>query len=166
MAIFLVAARSLNDVIGNGMDIPWKVKGEQKLFREITTGGVLVMGRKTFDSIGRPLPGRDTIIVTRNADYHVEGCHTAASLDAALSLARTLDKPIYIVGGGEIYRQALPLADGVHLTTIETRVDGNVYFPPFPTDDFHLVRETHFESNIDYVYQYFERNGSEQEQEN
>lgn len=158
MTISIVVARSLNDVIGKGDEIPWRVKGEQKLFRNITMGGVLIMGRKTFESIGRPLPGRDTIIVTRNADYRAEGCEIATSLDEALEFAHTKgDKPIFIVGGGEIYRQALPLADAVHVSTIQIEVDGDVHFPRFPTDEFRLVDEKRIESNIDYTYQYYER---------
>jgi len=157
MALTIVAARSLNNVIGNGPAIPWRVKGEQKLFREITMHGTLIMGRKTFESIGRPLPGRTTIIVTRRPDYRQDGCLVAASIDGAIGRAMEEKKPVFIAGGGEIYEQSLPLADGVHLSTIQRRVDGDVYFPDFPTDNFKLIHEQLFESNINYVYQYYER---------
>ncbi|HKI73796.1 MAG TPA: dihydrofolate reductase [Pseudomonadales bacterium] len=157
MPTSIVVARSRNNVIGNGNEIPWRVKGEQKLFKEITMGGILVMGRKTYDSIGRPLPGRETIIVTRNPEYSAEGCRIAPSLEAALELARRSDRPIYIVGGGEIYRQALPVVDAVHITTIETDVEGDVTFPDFPTSAFRLEDEQHHESNIDYTYKYYTR---------
>jgi dihydrofolate reductase len=153
----IVAARSENNIIGKGIEIPWKVKGEQKLFKEITLGGTLVMGRVTFQSIGRPLPGRTTIIVTRNEEFKVENCHTVHSIDAAITAAKDIGKPIYIVGGGELYRQCLPDADMVHLTTIKTCVDGDIFFPEFPTHDFELVKETLYSSNIDYVYQVFQR---------
>ena len=157
MSLELVAARSLNNVIGNNNEIPWKARGEQKLFKEITMHSVLIMGRKTFESIGRTLPGRVTIIVTRNMQYHQPNCEIAASLEAAIDFASQHDKPVYVVGGGEIYSQALPLATGVHLTTIQCEVDGNIFFPPFPTDDFKLVEEKFYQSNIDYLYQYYER---------
>lgn len=157
MNVSIVVARSVNNVIGNGDEIPWRVEGEQRLFKNITMGGVLIMGRKTFESIGRPLPGRETIVVTRNPDYRAEGCSIAGSLDDALAIAATRGKPVFIAGGGEIYRQALPRADAVHLSTIQTEVDGDVLFPTFPTDDFRLVSEDRIESNIDYTYQYFER---------
>jgi dihydrofolate reductase (trimethoprim resistance protein) len=159
MTVSLVAARALNQVIGNGPNIPWRVKGEQKLFREITLGGILIMGRKTFESIGKPLPGRSTIIVSRNLTYKAQGCQTARSLEAALQLTAEDPRPVFIVGGGEIYRQALEqqLVDTVHLTTIQTEVEGDVMFPTFPTPEFMLVRETAVESNIDYLYQYFEK---------
>jgi dihydrofolate reductase len=159
MAVSLVAARALNHVIGNGPSIPWRVKGEQKLFREITLGGILIMGRKTFESIGKPLPGRSTIIVSRALNYEAQGCQTASSLAAALQLTAEDPRPVFIVGGGEIYRQALEqkLVDAVHLTTIQTNVEGDVIFPIFPTPEFTLVRETVVESNINYIYQYFEK---------
>lgn len=153
----IVAARSLNNVIGNGPEIPWRVKGEQKLFKEITMNGTLVMGRKTFESIGRPLPGRTTVIITRQSDFHPDGCIVAHDLEEALEVARQQGNPAFIAGGGEIYRQSLDLVDAVHLSTIQTTVDGDVFFPEFPTNDFDLVREQQFESNINYIYQYFER---------
>ncbi|MBD3648848.1 MAG: dihydrofolate reductase [Pseudomonadales bacterium] len=153
----IVAARSLNNVIGNGPDIPWKVKGEQKLFREITMNGTLVMGRKTFESIGRPLPGRTTIIISRQRDYHADGCIIVHDLDEALETAAQENKPVFIAGGGEIYRQSLDRVDAVHLSTIQTTVEGDVFFPDFPTSEFRLVREQAYESNINYLYQYYER---------
>ena len=154
--VALIAAQAENRVIGRGLEIPWKAKGEQALFKEITRGGTLIMGRKTYDSIGRPLPGRETIVVTGNPTFSAEGCHTASGLAEALEAAHRLGKPIFIAGGGELYRQALDLADAVHLTTIHTKVDGDVYFPVLP-DDFHLVREERFSTNLDYTYRYFER---------
>ena len=153
----IIAARSKNGVIGRGSDIPWRIKGEQKLFKEITRGGTLIMGRTTFESIGRPLPGRTTIIVTRTPEYQTEGCLIANSLELALSQAAGLNKPIFIAGGGEIYQQSLPLADVVHLTTISAEIDGDVYFPAFPTDEFELIEDKFFKSNINYIYQRFHR---------
>jgi len=154
--IALVAAQSENRVIGRGIEIPWRVKGEQALFKKITTGGTLIMGRKTFDSIGRPLPGRTTIIVSRNSSLSIDGCQVADSLDHAIEQARQLEKPIYIAGGGQLYEQSIALADTIHLTTIHTEVEGDVYFPEL-TDEFHLVSEENFTSNIDYTYQIFDR---------
>lgn len=157
MKLSIVAARSLNNVIGNGTEIPWRAKGEQKLFKDITMSGTLIMGRKTFESIGRALPGRTTIIITRQPDYTANGCLVTHSLDDAIALARQENKPAYIVGGGEIYQQSLDRVDAVHLSTIQKNVSGDVYFPTFPTPDFKLQQEKLFESNIDYVYEYYER---------
>jgi dihydrofolate reductase len=147
----------LNNVIGRGTEIPWRVKGEQKLFKRITMGGTLVMGRITFDSIGRPLPGRRTIIVTRNKEYRQDACLIANDLNGAMQMAADLNEPVYIAGGGEIFTQSLAITDVVHLTTIDTSVSGDVFFPPFPTAEFELLEEQSFESNINYVYQRYQR---------
>ena len=157
MTIHIVAARSKNNIIGRGLEIPWRVKGEQKLFKDITLGGTLIMGRLTFESVGRALPGRTTIIITRDVDYHQDDCIIAHGLDQAINLAHELGNTIYIAGGGEIYRQALPLTDMVHLTTIDLEVEGNVSFPDFPTAEFEKIGEQFFESNIDYIHQKYKR---------
>lgn len=157
MTLSIVAARSLNNVIGDGAEIPWHAKGEQKLFKEITMNGTMIMGRKTFESIGRPLPGRTTIIITRQQDYEADGCLIAHSLDNAIDIAKEHNKPTFIIGGGEIYSQSLDLVDAVHLSTIQITVPGDVFFPEFPTEAFELKHQEMFESNIDYLYEYYER---------
>lgn len=156
MSLFLIAAQSENRVIGNGQSIPWRVKGEQRLFKRITHGHTLIMGRKTFESIGRPLPGRETVIISRNRTYRHRGCLTANNLSKAIELADSCPGDNFVAGGGEIYALAINLADGVHLTTIHKEVEGDVYFPDLP-DDFVMLREEFFESNINYTYRYYER---------
>jgi len=153
----IVAARSKNNVIGRYNSIPWRAKGEQALFKRITMGGSLIMGRRTFDSIGRPLPGRETLIITRDRGFTAEGCRVAHSLEEALELAASLARPAHVVGGGEIYAQALPLVDCVHLSTIDLEVEGDTFFPEFPTSDFVEVERIWFDSNINYLYQRFDR---------
>lgn len=155
--ISIVAARSQNNVIGQDLEIPWRVKGEQQLFKRITMGGTLIMGRLTFESIGRPLPGRKTVIVSRNPDLQADACLTASNLNDALKTAFALAKPIFVVGGGEIYRQTLPMAKWLHLTTIETEVQGNVHFPSFDRHDYQLLENETFESNLNYRYEKLER---------
>jgi dihydrofolate reductase len=157
MTVQLIAARATNNVIGAGPDIPWQAKGEQKLFRDITMGGVLIMGRKTFESIGKPLPGRTTIIVTRNAKYEFAGCQVATSIQEALALAEVEQKPIFIAGGGDLYAQALPLVDDIHLTTVDVTPDGDVYFPDVDFSVYTLVHEEHFETNVKYIYQHYRK---------
>ena len=156
MNLALVAAQSENRVIGRGIEIPWRVKGEQALFKKITMGGTLIMGRKTFDSIGRPLPGRTTIVVTRNKLLKIDGCEVTESLEEAVQLAEKIGKPVFVAGGGQLYAQAINLADELHLTTIHTEIEGDVYFPPLP-EDFRLVSEEKFNSNIDYTYRVYKR---------
>ena len=157
MKTAIVVARSLNGVIGNGSKIPWKVKGEQSLFKHITMGGTLVMGRKTFESIGLPLPGRKTIIVSRNKKYSHVSCEVCPSIKAALRLGDEIKKPIFIAGGGEIYRLTLPIVETVHITTLQTEGTGEVSFPDFPTPDFELAEEREYESNVNYLYQRYEK---------
>lgn len=156
MTIALIAAQAKNRVIGRGAAIPWKVKGEQQLFRSITMGGTLIMGRKTYDSIGRPLPGRTTIVVSRNRDLIIEGCIVCSSLTDAIDQARQTGAPVFIAGGGEMYRQAMDQADEIHLTTIDTEAEGDIFFPEMP-GGFEVTEETSFESNINYTYQLFRR---------
>jgi dihydrofolate reductase len=157
--VSIVAAKSLNNIIGNDDKIPWRVKGEQKLFKDLTMGGCMIMGRKTFESIGRPLPGRKTIIVTRNKTYTSAGCECASDIPCALTLARSKNTPIHIVGGGEIYRQALALniVEILHLTTIQAEVEGNVFFPEIPEGEFALLEKQEYQSNIDYIYERLQR---------
>ncbi len=161
MKLSLIAARALNNVIGNDAEIPWHARGEQKLFKTITMDGVLLMGRKTFDSIGRALPGRVTVVITRDKTYQPEGAATASSIETALALGQTFGKPIFIAGGAEIYRQTLPMADVVHLTTVDCEPQGNIFFPEFPTPAFALIEEKHYESNINYTYQLYKRINNE-----
>jgi dihydrofolate reductase len=156
VTLAIIAAQSENRVIGRGLEIPWQVKGEQLLFKKITMDGTLIMGRKTYDSIGRPLPGRITIVVSRDRQLHLAGCQTATSLDAAIELAGETERPIFISGGGELYRQAMPLADVLHLTTIHLEVSGDIFFPEVP-EAFKLLEEKHYSSNINYTYRRFER---------
>ncbi len=135
MKIILIAAMAANRVIGKGNDIPWHIPGEQRRFKEITMGHTLIMGRKTFDSIGRPLPGRRNIIITRQRDYLAEGCEVAHSLSEAIKKCGHAEK-VFIAGGEEMYVQALPMADEIYLTTIQREVEGDKYFPDFSTEDF------------------------------
>ena len=138
MKIILIAAMAANRVIGKGDDIPWRVPGEQRRFKEITMGHALVMGRKTFESIGRPLPGRQNIIVTRQRNYAAKGCDVAHSLSEAMEKCRGAEK-VFIAGGEEIYTQALAMADEIYLTTLQRTVEGDRYFPEFSAKDFQQI---------------------------
>lgn len=134
-AITLVVAVGENGVIGVGGRLPWRMKADLKRFRALTMGKPIIMGRKTLDEIGRVLDGRDVIVVTRKPGAAIEGAFVAASLDAALAIAREraaargVDE-ICIVGGGEIYRQAMPLADRLRVTHVAASPKGDAYFPP------------------------------------
>ena len=135
-----IAAMSLNRVIGDGNRIPWHLPEDFKWFKQITTGQVIVMGRKTFESIGRPLPNRTTIVLTRSRGP-IPGVRTVADLgqidgtDPAL-----IGREVYICGGAEVYQQALPLCSDLYLTLVQRVVEGDVVFPPFE-GRFELVEE-------------------------
>ncbi|MFN3408916.1 MAG: dihydrofolate reductase [Limisphaerales bacterium] len=124
-----IAAVALNGVIGRGNTIPWHLPEDFKWFKSVTMGHVLVMGRRTFESIGRPLPGRETIVLTRGGWTH-PGVRTATSLDQ-LPLAPDDPRRVFIAGGAEIYRQALPRCAELLLTRVRQTVEGDVFFPPF-----------------------------------
>ena len=135
MRVVLVAAVARNGVIGDGPDIPWKVPGEQRLFKELTMGHTLLMGRTTYDSIGRPLPGRTTIVLTRQPTWTAgpsgEGVHVAHGLDEALALAATLPGDLMVVGGAQVYAEALPHATDQVLSEIPLSPSGDVLYPDF-----------------------------------
>jgi dihydrofolate reductase len=142
MTVTLVAAVARNGVIGSSNDLPWYIPDDLKHFKQLTIGHTLVMGRKTYDSIGRPLPGRTTIVITRQPDWSVDGVTVARSIEEALKLAGGND--VYVAGGGEIYRQALSLADRLELTELDADLDGDTVFPPYdPSDWTEVAREQH-----------------------
>lgn len=151
----LIAAMSRNRVIGRGDDIPWVAKGEQALFKKITSGGTVIMGRKTFDSIGRPLPKRHNIVITRQPRGDADQLDFCGSVEAALELAATIARPIFVIGGGEIYARTINHASAIHLTTIDIDVEGDVYFPTFDEAAFNLVDTQHFETNLKYSYRHY-----------
>ena len=137
MSFTAIAAMSLNQVIGAGNKIPWHLPEEFKWFKQMTTGNVVVMGRKTFESIGKPLPNRETIILSRGG-FDYPGVKTIRSLDELAPLAD--GRKIFIAGGAQIYAQALPLCADLYLTLVKRTVEGDAFFPPFE-DQFTLVEE-------------------------
>jgi len=136
--VSLIVAMSRNRVIGRDNAIPWRIPVELQRFKQLTMGHHIVMGRKTWDSIGRLLPGRTTVIVTRNAQLRVEGALIASSLAEALRLAAH-DDEIFVIGGAEIFAQALPLAQRLYLTTVDIEIDGDTFMPPFDPTEWHRV---------------------------
>src|SRR5262245_13659219 len=141
MRISIIAAIATNGVIGRGGKLPWHLSDDLKRFKRLTMGHTIVMGRKTWESIGRPLPGRRTVVLTRQSEYLVpDGVHLASSLDDALDLAESAgDDDAFIVGGEELYRWALPRADRFYFTEVAADVDGDAYFPlNFDTFDWDM----------------------------
>jgi dihydrofolate reductase len=132
-----IAAMSLNRVIGAGNKIPWHLPEDFKWFKQLTTGHVIVMGRKTFESIGKPLPNRETIVLSRS-QFSYPGVRTISEL-SAIDLAGE-SREVFICGGAQVYAQALPLCSDLYLTFVKREVEGDTFFPPFE-DKFELVEE-------------------------
>ena len=132
-----IAAMSLNRVIGAGNRIPWHLPADFKWFKQMTTGHVIVMGRKTFESIGKPLPNRTTIVLSRSQFQH-PGAQTVPSLEELAPLVA--DRQVFICGGAQVYQQALPLCSDLYLTLVKRTVEGDTFFPPFE-DRFELAEE-------------------------
>jgi len=128
--ISIIVATAENRVIGKDNDMPWgKLPIDLKYFKKITNGHPIIMGRKTFESIGKPLPGRMNIIISRNKDLIIDGCLTATSIQDAIKLAKS--EEVFIIGGGEIYKQAIDLIDKFYLTLIDYKFEGDTLFPDY-----------------------------------
>jgi len=126
----MVAAMAKNRIIGKDNQMPWHLPADLKHFKTVTMGKPVIMGRKTFESIGRPLPGRQNIVISRNNDYKAEGCDTVTSIEAAIDLVSDVEE-VMIIGGGFLYSQMIEQADKLYLTFIELEVDGDTCFPEF-----------------------------------
>jgi len=156
MELIIIAAMAKNRVIGKGGAIPWHIPEELRRFKRLTMGHCLVMGRKTHESIGRPLPGRNTVVISRDPAYRTEGCRTATSLGEAIALCHGAEK-IFIAGGGEIYRQALPMADAIYLSILDREVAGDVLFPEFEQERFKLLSSERGEGPEPYGFRIYQR---------
>ena len=142
-ALAIIAAVAANTVIGAGNRLPWRIPADLRRFRALTSGHSVIMGRKTWESIGRPLPDRQNIVVSRKAKFAPSGAQIASSLDEALALVR-LPPPAFCIGGGELYREALPRATTLHLTEVSRAFEGDVFFPDFDRREWQEVdRESH-----------------------
>lgn len=140
----LIVAMAKNRVIGADNTLPWHLPADLKHFKALTMGHHIVMGRKTYESIGKPLPGRTTVVVTRNANYSVPGVIVASSLEVAISACGN-DEEIFVIGGAELYRQAIKLADRIYLTEIDADIPGDAHFTEF---DRKLWQETGRVNNV------------------
>ena len=147
MPVSLIVAIARNRVIGRDGALPWHLPDELKYFRRITIGKPVVMGRRTYESIGKPLAGRHNIVVTRNPEFRAQGCSTATSLDHAIAIARgeaTPEVEVMILGGADLFAAALPLATRLYLTKVDAAVAGDVFFPDHDATTWReLSREHH-----------------------
>lgn len=156
MIISLIAAMSRNKVIGKDNKLPWKLPADMKRFRELTSGKPVIMGRKTFESIGKPLPNRKNIIITRDRNYKRDGCIIVHSAKDALKAAG--DGDVMIIGGAQIYAEFLPKANKMYLTFIDADFEGDAYFPEYNEDEWkEMNREEHVDNEFSYAFVDLER---------
>ena len=149
----IIAAVSINNVIGNKNKLIWNLPNDLKRFKKLTTGHSIIMGRKTFDSLTSPLPDRDNIVITRSTNYSNPGIKVCSSIEEAMSLTKTDTQP-FIIGGGEIYSQTINMVDKIELTRVHEKFDGDAYFPEIPLDIFELINEEKYSSDSENEFDY------------
>ncbi|MCM2681300.1 type 3 dihydrofolate reductase [Echinimonas agarilytica] len=142
MRIAMIAAMARNRVIGKNNQMPWHMPADLKHFKSVTMGKPVIMGRKTFESIGRPLPGRKNIVITRDAQYQVEGVEVVTTPEAAIQAVPDVEE-VMIIGGGQIYVHFLPMATDLHLTFIDAEPEGDAFFPELPSSFKQVSTERH-----------------------
>ena len=143
MLLSLIVAVAKNGVIGREGGLPWHLSADLQNIKKLTMGHSIIMRRKTFESIGRPLPGRQSIVITRNSDLTFDGCEVGASLDEAVAIARRHSEQAFIIGGCQIYELALPRVDRLYWTQVFAHVDGVVCFPEIDWNGWKLTAEEH-----------------------
>jgi dihydrofolate reductase len=144
MKLSLIVAVAKNGIIGHNNQLIWHLPNDLKQFKRLTTGHCIIMGRKTFKSIGKPLPNRTSIIISRNMDFQIEGCITVNSLENAISEAKKIEtEEAFVIGGAEIYRLALPIVDKIYLTEVHHTYEGDTFFPEI---DKNIWQETYREN--------------------
>lgn len=157
MELILIAAVAANGVIGSGNRIPWQMPCEQRRFKETTMGHVLIMGRKTWDSLARPLPGRRNIVVTRDISFVALGAEVVHSLQEALTAAGPQAEKVFVIGGEQLYSVALDRADTIILSRLDQAFDGDAFFPPFPSPPFMLIHSERITGPIPYTVEIWQR---------
>jgi dihydrofolate reductase len=155
MRISAIAAMSMNRVIGKDNQIPWYLPADLKFFKQTTLGHHIIMGRKNYLSLGKPLPGRINVVITRNPFFISSGCIIVHSLEEALAIAHVQDESeAFVIGGGEIYRLALPFLHRIYLTTLDLHVEGDVYFPEINPEQWTITREDRFRPDPKNTYSF------------
>ncbi|MES2857021.1 MAG: dihydrofolate reductase [Bdellovibrionota bacterium] len=176
MILTAIAAMAKNRVIGKDGDLPWRIPEDFKFFKDKTTGHIMIMGRKTFESFPKPLPNRLHVVITRQKDYAPEGAVVARSVEHAVELVRELlheeaesvsptpegapeqwPEEVFIIGGGEIYKEMLPHTDRIYLTEISENFEGDAKFPEFSKTEFHEVERSHRDKPVPFDFVTYER---------
>lgn len=160
MRISLIVAVSANNVIGVDGDLPWRLSEDLKRFKVITMGKPMIMGRATFDSIGKALPGRRCIVMSRQAEFRAEGCDVVSSPEQALDIAGDVEE-VMVIGGSKIYALFLPMAQRIHLTRVHANIQGDTFFPQLDPAEWRLIESLDFtacdERALSYAFEIWER---------
>lgn len=153
MRVAIIVAMGKNRVIGKENLLPWHLPADLKHFKELTTGHPIIMGRKTYESIGKPLPNRKNIIVTRQSGFHAEGCSIANSLQQAIALAEPAEQS-FIIGGATIYQQAMDLSDTMYITLVDADIEGDAFFPEWDQNNWRETDRSDHEPDEKNKYNY------------
>ena len=156
MTLSCIVAVSENGVIGRNKSLPWKLSADLRRFKQLTTGHAIIMGRKTFDSIGRPLPNRISIVLTRNRDYAPPGVMVVHSFDQAVAACQD-QQEAFVIGGEAVFREALPRTKRLHLTRVHANIEGDAYFPETDLADWKLLDQEHHseDERNDYAFTFY-----------
>lgn len=159
MKINLIAAVSENKIIGKNNTLPWYISEDLKRFRKLTTGHPIIMGRKTYESIGKPLPHRTNIVITKDPEYQAHGVALVHSLEEALKTASKSEgsEEVFIIGGGQIFKEAISIADKLYLTVIHKQIEGDIYFPDYSAFTTIIHSEDGEEGDLKYTFLVLER---------
>lgn len=151
MRVSVIVAASANNVIGVDGGLPWRLPEDLRRFKELTMGKPMIMGRLTYESIGKALPGRRSIILTRQVDYQAKDCDVVTSVDAAIAAAGDAAE-LMVIGGGKVYEQLLPMSDRVYLTRVHTAIDGDTFFPELDPIEWRSISKEEFPATADRQY--------------
>ncbi len=155
MTLSIIVAASFNRVIGVDNQLPWHLPADLKYFKSLTTNHTILMGRKTFASIGKPLPNRENIVITRDQNFHVDGVLCMHSIEEALAYCANKEEEVFIIGGDTIYKQTLGLANKVYRTKVHTSIDdGTAYFPTLKVNEWDLISSEYHEEDDKNEYDY------------
>ncbi|MBI3458687.1 dihydrofolate reductase [Candidatus Azambacteria bacterium] len=159
MINLIAAVQKKDNGLGYQNKLLFKISGDLKRFKDLTTGNVIIMGRKTFESIGQPLPNRTNIIISRNSDFHFGGIITAETISEAIGKASLIGKEIFIIGGAEIYKQTLPVADRLYLTLVDGNFEADVFFPDWSMFKKIISQETGYDekNKLDWKFLILEK---------
>ncbi len=155
MIISFIVAASTNNVIGKNNQLPWSLPNDMKFFKNTTWAMPVLMGRKSFESLGKPLPGRLNVVITRQNDWKPEGASVVHSVEDAIKVAAAADyNEAFIIGGGEIFKEAMPVADKIYLTRVDVKLEGDAFFPEMNPKEWLMVSEQSFPSDEKHAYAY------------